>query len=496
MMAAKTTVFSMAGCAFCAKAKGLLAGEKCPFADINIDLHPQRYTAAATASGIATVPVIYIGDGCVGGYDDLHKLHQTGAGALAKEINNAGAPTNAFLLPLTADELAMAQARRDAAATTKVDVAREFVIGNETISYGALVAEMADKLDIGDRGMFWCKKKTFMGENVVAWLSSRFAVTHVEAAAAGKELLHARVFSAYGSADSANNRDSVESGDVYRLQLHEYADQSLNTHRWHAAATVPGANLRSADETSAELRGQLGGILDRFLGDDGLVDYAGIAASDDFKQFVDASSVLQTVDLSTLSHDGKIAFGLNTYNMCILHAYATQGPPVGNIAMYRFFQNVGYNIGGLHYSLNQLENGFLRGNRMGVAAFSLPFGSDDPRKATMLPEPDNRIHFALNCGALSCPPIKVYSADDLDAQLERAALGFMESSATFDEASKTLRLSKILSWYKADFQPSVVDAAVKYVPSAMRDRCKAAGLENITVVYNEYDWTTNAKPRK
>ena len=43
--------------------------------------------------------------------------------------------------------------------------------------------------------------------------------------------------------------------------------------------------------------------------------------------------------------------------------------------------------------------------------FSKPFGSSDPRLKVALTEHEPLIHFALVCGAKSCPPIKTYSAD-------------------------------------------------------------------------------------
>ena len=41
---------------------------------------------------------------------------------------------------------------------------------------------------------------------------------------------------------------------------------------------------------------------------------------------------------------------------------------------------------------------------------------------------DPRIHFALVCGAKSCPPIKVYTAEALEEGLEAAAASFCESA--------------------------------------------------------------------
>ena len=42
-----------------------------------------------------------------------------------------------------------------------------------------------------------------------------------------------------------------------------------------------------------------------------------------------------------------------------------------------------------------------------------PFGEGDPRLSLALEKAEPRIHFALNCGAKSCPPIKTYSADSV-----------------------------------------------------------------------------------
>ena len=39
------------------------------------------------------------------------------------------------------------------------------------------------------------------------------------------------------------------------------------------------------------------------------------------------------------------------------------------------------------------------------------FASSDPRHQVALSSLDPRIHFALNCGARSCPPICVYTED-------------------------------------------------------------------------------------
>ena len=47
-----------------------------------------------------------------------------------------------------------------------------------------------------------------------------------------------------------------------------------------------------------------------------------------------------------------------------------------------------------------------------------------------------RIHFALVCGAKSCPPIKLYSPDTLEEGLAGAAEAFIASDVEVDRAAQ------------------------------------------------------------
>jgi len=97
-----------------------------------------------------------------------------------------------------------------------------------------------------------------------------------------------------------------------------------------------------------------------------------------------------------------------------------------------------YFIAGSEYTADDLENGILRGNRPAASSLGMligfpglssgPFGAGDPRAAATVRDPiDARIHFALVCGAKSCPPIKLYSADNLEEGLAGAAEAFCAS---------------------------------------------------------------------
>ncbi|KAJ1463592.1 hypothetical protein T484DRAFT_1874119 [Baffinella frigidus] len=62
------------------------------------------------------------------------------------------------------------------------------------------------------------------------------------------------------------------------------------------------------------------------------------------------------------------------------------------------------------------------------------------RLQVALPEVDCRIHFALNCGAKSCPPIKNFTAEAVQEELRIAALAFceMDDSEAIDAKKRVL----------------------------------------------------------
>ena len=65
-----------------------------------------------------------------------------------------------------------------------------------------------------------------------------------------------------------------------------------------------------------------------------------------------------------------------------------------------------YNVGGLFFTLDEIEHGVLRCNKGHPKDQKPMFSDEEARKSLALSSLDPRIHFALNCGATSCPPIR------------------------------------------------------------------------------------------
>lgn len=108
---------------------------------------------------------------------------------------------------------------------------------------------------------------------------------------------------------------------------------------------------------------------------------------------------------------------------------------------------------------------------------------------------DPRIHVAVVCASVSCPPLRAeaFVASRVDAQLDEQARAFLADPErnTVDAERKVLRLSGIFDWYAGDFEASggVPAFVQKYGPPALAEAA-GAGWQ---VEYVDYDWGLNGK---
>eukprot|EP00307_Rebecca_sp_RCC1486_P005008 CAMPEP_0119424388 /NCGR_PEP_ID=MMETSP1335-20130426/32427_1 /TAXON_ID=259385 /ORGANISM="Chrysoculter rhomboideus, Strain RCC1486" /LENGTH=463 /DNA_ID=CAMNT_0007449909 /DNA_START=16 /DNA_END=1407 /DNA_ORIENTATION=- len=280
------------------------------------------------------------------------------------------------------------------------------------------------------------------------------------------------------------------------------------------STTDRAAHKVDANEISASLQRQILGLYDEFVMADGSsVDYARMRRSSRFFEYARAASELRMLPLFMLqqqSHEAQLSFWLNLYNAMVVHGMAVVGAPAGpeeRRAFYGGQSGVTYDIGGKRFSLDDIEHGIVRGS---PAHDARAFSRTDTRYALVLPRErfDARIHFALNCGAKSCPPIKIYEAEQLDFALGLAAQAFCESTTTVDRDARTVRVSKLFEWYAVDFGQDArtilarIDQYLSASTSAVSDALRAlltsesAGDDLVQVEYDAYDWGVNdvAKP--
>jgi hypothetical protein len=101
---------------------------------------------------------------------------------------------------------------------------------------------------------------------------------------------------------------------------------------------------------------------------------------------------------------------------------------------------------------------------------------------------DPRIHAALVCAALSCPPIlnRAYSEADLDQVLTENVQRWIKDPKRnqIDLKNRKLKLSKIFDWYKEDFGGAgkVGEFVSKFA---------GEDVSKFAVEFKDYDWTLN-----
>lgn len=185
----------------------------------------------------------------------------------------------------------------------------------------------------------------------------------------------------------------------------------------------------------------------------------------------------------------------------IVYAFMKVGVPNNVSTRNSFFTEVKFNVGGFLFNFQDWENGVLRGNRKAPHGLGAPFSRNDPRRALIVTKPDPRIHFGLNCGAKSCPPVNNYTAESLDEELRIVAQAFCEhsSSVDIDAEKREITLSKIFSWYRVDFCDKTSDlprALLPYLRGVKRQQLEKMlrkSDSSIKVSYGSYDWSTQAK---
>ncbi|MEZ3143140.1 DUF547 domain-containing protein [Halobaculum sp. MBLA0143] len=185
--------------------------------------------------------------------------------------------------------------------------------------------------------------------------------------------------------------------------------------------------------------------------------------------------------LSALSVDARTAFWLNVYNAATQTLFADRGE-LYERSRWRFFRADAVRVAGATLSLDDVEHGLLRAkSKYGLGYVPRLLASGFERRHA-LPEPDPRVHFALNCGAASCPPIAAYSRD-VDAELDLAAAGYLEATVDHDPEANVVRVPALCRWFRGDFggPAGVRELLARY------DLIDEAATP--TVRYLEWDWS-------
>jgi len=480
------TVFSLQTCPHCKRAKHLLDDEGWPYNEISLTDYPEKRDDMLKLADRLTVPQIFFNAKHVGGATELGELFKSGdVHSLYEEMLKGEAPTaSEFQVPTYSPK------PKSEAKQTNEEL---ICIGAECMSYTTLMLILENELDLQDRLYGKHKyKNCFIGSEFVTYLIKRFSLSNrAEAVQVGQSLFISGFF------HHVTNGEVLEDKNFfYRLQSHSDHKMLNKTRQWADRIDHPMITVTAC-------KSMLDEIQDKYTSD-GLVDYVKMGEDKSFVAFEIAVCEIRSIDITVMEDDLRLAFTLNLYNLVVSHAFVKVGIPNSDLKRRYFFDRVGYEVGGHAYSLNDIENGILRGNIPPPAHLRKPFSKSDPRLGSALPRNDltHRIHFALNCGAKSCPPIKKFSPDAVQEELRIAAQAFCEDDGNvrFDMASRTIHLTMIMKWYRGDFGKDKLQLA-KVVAGYLRGERQHTLTQWISeaerktasfkVRYLKYDWSSN-----
>jgi hypothetical protein len=181
-----------------------------------------------------------------------------------------------------------------------------------------------------------------------------------------------------------------------------------------------------------------------------------------------------------------LAFWLNVYNAAT--QLLLERRPGLFESRWRFFRATAITVADVDLSLDDIEHGILRGRRSKYGLGYLPRLARAGLGTDYRFDLDPRIHFALNCGAASCPSILAYDPAGVDRTLDDATASYLEQTVTYDADRGRVRVPRLCLWYIGDFGgPSGLRAF-------LRDHEQIPPGSNPSLRFTDYDWTK--APRK
>ena len=219
----------------------------------------------------------------------------------------------------------------------------------------------------------------------------------------------------------------------------------------------------------------------------GMVDYDAFAKAPEFPKYLAA---LAAFDPARLGRDEQLAFWINAYNAYTIQLINAHGEresirninkSFGFVKAYGPWTEKLAVVGGKAHGLDEIEQEIVR---------------------PTYKEP--RIHFALVCAAMSCPPLRseAYVGSRLDQQLDDQGRVFVTTQPTknrVDVAAKTVYVSPIFISFRdyiKDFGGSAATVGrfiAKYFPDGPEKQVLLSGT--FTTKETVYDWTLNSQAK-
>ncbi|KAL6982841.1 hypothetical protein U1Q18_016235 [Sarracenia purpurea var. burkii] len=181
---------------------------------------------------------------------------------------------------------------------------------------------------------------------------------------------------------------------------------------------------------------------------------------------------LESVNLKGLTHQEKLAFWINSYNSCMMNAFLEHGIPESSEMVVELMQKATMNVGGHFVNAINIEHFILRLPYHSKYSFAKGAKNNEriAQSAFGLDLSEPLVTFALSCGSWSSPAVRVYTASQVENELEVAKKEYLQAAIGISTRRKLLGIPKLLDWYLLDFAKdleSLLDWICLQLPSEL-----------------------------
>jgi hypothetical protein len=201
----------------------------------------------------------------------------------------------------------------------------------------------------------------------------------------------------------------------------------------------------------------------------GGLDYAALRTNE-----ISRSALNRFVEsLDAMPDSAPLADWLNAYNAIVIKSVVERWPMSSVRDTPTFFTAARVRVAGRSMSLDTMENEIIRGR------FN-----------------DARVHFALNCAAVSCPPLPPHAFEQstLSATLDRLARAAVANDAFVRVEGRRVLVSELFFWFEADFRRdagSVIAWLKRFDAGHRLDGVSSS----VTLERIPYSWAVNYRSR-
>ncbi len=221
-------------------------------------------------------------------------------------------------------------------------------------------------------------------------------------------------------------------------------------------------------------------VLSKYMDSKGLVKYKQLkkdtkaSKSHQFNKYLNSIAAVSVNTYGTWNKNQKMAFLINAYNAFTVKLIINNYPvdsikDIGSLFKKPWRVEFFNLLGGKIKALDPIEHTYLR-----------PMYKD------------YRIHAAVNCASISCPPLRneAFVASKLNKQLDEQMTAWLVDTTRNQFSKKSIKISKIFSWYESDFAKwgkGVKNVLRRHLP----DNLKGFVTEKIDIDYMGYSWDLN-----